>query len=224
MAALFSVAALIPLAKAQTLDIYVNSTTWAYDRHSISGSGEANVVNYAVTGTVPPYNTSETRYYFAGLFDVVVIRNKDTDAAITTLSSCYSICYIKGTSVYKLTTGYNGSGNGVDGTIAKAAYASNGDLYIGGDFDLAGGYSHASNFSCYRFNEGWSGVNEVELNGPVTGFSWSSYKLIVTGSFTAAYGPTTSGGSGYSSLTSLPGSVAWNDFYKTFPNGWWTTN
>ncbi|HEX7861105.1 MAG TPA: hypothetical protein VF773_12300 [Verrucomicrobiae bacterium] len=209
--------------RAQTLDIYVNATTWAYDRHSVSGSsGAANVVNYAVTGTVPPYNTSETRYYYAGRFDVVVIRNKDTEAQITSLSSCNNICYIRGTSVYTLSNGFNGSGNGVNGTVATAAYTSNGDLYIGGSFSVAGGYSHTQYFSCYRFNEGWSGVNGIELNNTVTQFSWVNYKLKVDGTFTTAYGPITQGGA-HTSL-SASSTVYWNDYYKTLPNGWWSTN
>jgi len=218
--------ALLTLASArlsaQTVDVYVNPTTWAYDHYEGSGNINEDLSPYSVTALV--YGTYITRKYYCGDFDVVVIRNKDTRAVIQTLSSCNNIFYTQGTTAYKLSNGYNGSGNGISGgEIYTWVSFSNGDLYIGGAFTSAGGYSHTQYFSCYRFQEGWSGVNDVEVNGVVESFSWSGYKLRVDGAFDTVYGPLTSGGA-KSSITGLFGTAYWNDAFKTFPNSWWTSN
>jgi hypothetical protein len=213
----------IPGTQANTLEIYVNPTTWAYSSSDVGGGGPPAVENFSVT------SGSETRYYFAGNFDVVNVRNMNFNGSLypilQTISPCNNICYISGTNVYALTVGFNGSGNGVSGPILVAAKFSNGDLYIGGSFTLAGGNSHANRFSCYRFSSGWSGVNEIEVTGGnVTGFSFVNYKLKVEGTFNEVHGPTTSGGSVYSGLTGLPSVAYWNEWHQTFPNSYWTAN
>lgn len=143
---------------------------------------------------------------------------------LQTLTSCYNVFYTSGTTAYKLSNNYNGSGNGLTGEVFALAAAYNGDLYIGGDFGLAGGYNHTSNFSCYRFHNGWSGVNEVEVNGPVWTLTWSSYKLQLWGDFDQVNGPITSGGSVYNSINNLPGEAYWNNFWTDFPNAYGTAN
>jgi hypothetical protein len=218
------VLALLTLASArisaQTVDVYVNPTTWAYDSQGGTGTFDTSLSPYSVTALV--YGSYITRKYYCGEFDVVVIRNKDTLAVIQTLSSCNNVFYTQGTTAYKLSNGYNGSGIS-GGVINTWASFSNGDLYIGGSFTVAGGYSHTQYFSCYRFQEGWSGVNEVEVNGEVWQFSWPGYKLKVDGDFDTVYGPLTSGGT-KSSITGLSNVAYWKDAFKTFPNCWWTSN
>ena len=163
-----------------------------------------------------------SRLWSVGNFDVVNIRNKNDCSIITTLSPCNNIFYIQGTTAYACSNGYNGTGNGTGGTISYAAKANNGDLYIGGSFSSAGGWTYSSHFSCFRFNEGWSGVNGVFANGDVTNFSWDqNYNLVVSGTFSWVSGPLSSGGS-IQTLNTPSGTARWHDYYKTFPNGWWT--
>ncbi len=224
-AALLLVALAIGLSTSQavTLEIYVNPSTWAVSSADAGGGGPPPVYNYSVS------SGGATRYYFAGMFDVVNVRNENWNGfsfpIIQTISPCNNICYISGTTLYALTVGFNGSGNGVSGPIAVARAFSNGDLYIGGSFTQAGGYNHANRFSCYRFSAGWSGVNEIEVvGGNVSNFSFVGYKLKVEGNFTEVHGPTTSGGRIYGSIPISDGDAYWNEWNQTFPNSYWTDN
>lgn len=205
-------------ARAQTVTIYVDPTTWAYDPASLDDVAQLNVANCQASRY--PYTT---RYYFAGYFDALVVRSKYSPYSQLQLLACNNIFYLSGTSAYACSTGFNGSGNGVNEEIYVARVSSCGDLYIGGEFGSAGGYSYTSYFSCYRFVEGWNGVNGVFANEPVESLSWvSGYKLEV---WTSDYvhGPLSQGGAGSWPDTG-DGVAYWHDWYQTFPNGWWTTD
>ncbi len=122
-----------------------------------------------------------------------------------------------------MTTGYNGTGNGVNGRVNVAANFQNGDLYIGGRFTQAGGYSQTGYFSCYRITYGWSGASGVYAQYEVTGFSWTgAYELKLQGTFLYVYGPTSSGGPYVT--TSTPNGVAyWKEWHYGFLYDYWDT-
>jgi hypothetical protein len=207
-------------AQATTLIVYVNTNTW--DVTSYGGDGTYNVDAYQAT-YYDYYNNPHYRYFIAGLFDTVVIEsNVSPYPTLQTLTSCNNIFYIdrSAQTAYYCSNGYNGSGNGVNGEVKCAAGFQTGDLYVGGSFSSAGGYSSTSYFSCYRWSDGWSGVNGVRTDGAVSGFSYNNYRLVVAGSFSYVYGPTSSGG-GYTSLWS-PNSAYWNEWHYAFPSDYWS--
>src|SRR5688572_17200454 len=124
-----------PKSSAQTVDIYVNASTWAFS--SWGGTGTLH--------TDPPITTqsqtwpNEQRRYYGGEFDTVVMRSHVSPfTVLQILTNCNNIFYTSSTAAYRLSNGYNGSGNGVNGAVFTMAAAYNGDLYIGGDFGTAG--------------------------------------------------------------------------------------
>jgi hypothetical protein len=208
-----------------TLEVKVDPTTWAFVGYCLPPTGTPNVENLQVMGT-NQYGQTITRYYFAGDFDVVNIRNANDCSIITSLSPCHNMFYLQGTTANKCSNGYNGTGDGTGGIVSFAKAANNGDLYIGGSFSSAGGWAYSSCFSCFRFNEGWSGVNGIFANGQVRGMSWDTspgtqYTLIVSGDFSWVSGPLYSGGP-IQTLNTPFGTARWHDYYKTLPQGWWT--
>ena len=216
------------IAAAGTVDIYVNPTTWAFSHVGLPGdpcsygNGTVNFANIQATGTIR--GSSVTRYYFVGSFDVVNIRSATTcSPPLQTLSGCNNMFYIQGTAAFPCSNGYNGTGNGTTGEITDATVFSNGDLYFFGPFSSAGGWPYSSNLSCYRFAEGWSGVNGFFCNGQVTQFTGdpADYSLVVSGFFTWVSGPLYSGGP-IQTLNTPSGTARWHDYYKAFQDGWWT--
>jgi len=210
-------------AHALTLIVYVNNSTWAIEGFA----GDANAPNFSDTQATftDQYTNQHHRYYTGGLFDTVVVERSDTHATLVTLSSCNNIFYIDRSVpyAYVCSTGYNGAGNGVSGgQVIDAAAFQNGDLYIGGEFTSAGGYSSTSYFSCYRWSAGWSGVSGIYTDNVVTSLSFDgSYRLVVSGDFGYVYGPITSGG-GNTSLWS-PNTALWNEWHDAFGDCYWTT-
>src|SRR6476646_11785349 len=127
-AAVLAFLACIRSTSAETLDIWVNPTTWAFDHVNCPSQGDChddpedgawtNVVSDAVTG----YDSGgepETRYYFAGGWTAVNIWNAGNPSQLLQTLSCNNIFYIKGTQAYALTANENGgdSYNGTSGEV-----------------------------------------------------------------------------------------------------------
>src|SRR2546428_989379 len=154
---------------AETLDIWVNATTWAFDHVNCPSPGDChhdpedgawtNVVSYAVSGT-NSQGYLETRYYFAGGWTAVNIWNAGNPSQLLRTLACNNIFYIKGTQAYALTVNENGGDayNGTAGEVTTLHALSNGGLSINSHFLWAGGYDHAYNFTCYKFKDGWLNV------------------------------------------------------------------
>lgn len=197
---------------AYTLDVTVNSN-WEIVSTS-TGNAWANQTDLFAGGY---------RYFTCGSFDYVVIRNQSS--TILQAFAANNIFYIVriSSTAYSCSYNYNGSGNGVNGEVTSMAVADNNDVYIGGNFTTAGGYSNTSYFSCYRYGEGWSGVSGVRVDARVETLTWlQDYRLEVYGSgITTLYGPSYSGGS--NTTQSVTDIGYWNDKFQTFPDGWWDT-
>jgi hypothetical protein len=208
-------------AHAATLDVYVYTNTWAIQSVSGSGAWAATGGIDAVASSLNQYGQTVYRYYTYGYFSAVNIYNESDDSYITTLGSCNNIFYIDrvAKAAYTLSNGYNGSGNGVNGEIYKHAAFGNGDFYIGGAFTIAGGYSNASHFSCYRWSSGWSGVNGVRANGAVDTMYYNGYDLVIQGAFTTVYGPAYSGGPIVN--ISAGNTATWDNWNRDFSAAFW---
>ncbi len=97
---------------------------------------------------------------------------------------------------------------------------------IGGRFPTAGGWQYSSYLSCFRWTEGWSGVNGVFASDQITtAFSWNgTYQLLISvnGNTPYVYGPTSQGGaSGYVYANGL-NPIKGNEWHNSFPNFWFS--
>jgi hypothetical protein len=228
MLALFGVAA---KSEARTIIVRVNPSTWAIveifkETDGVDFLSWWNFQDKQVSRQ-DQYGNWSYRYYTGGFFDHVVIERSDNGAVLAAFDA-NNLFYIDRSvpSGYVCATGYNGSGNGTSGEIKTAAALSNGDLVIGGLFSVAGGYGNTTYFSCYRWTEGWSGVNNIFASEAITQpFSFNgSYQLIIQfnhgGQY--VYGPLSSGGSSGYKYVNGNSQVFGNTYYQSFPNFWFS--
>ena len=208
---------------AATLDVDVDPTTWEIVGTSYPVNGQDQQASHTDSRGNVLY-----RYYTYGAFAAVNIWNvNDHSAPLESLDGCNNIFYIDRAAHwgYLCNTGYNGTGNGTSGSIDVAKAFSNGDLYIGGSFPSAGGWGNSANFSCFRWTEGWSGVNGISASDAVTGMSFNGvYQLqvYVSGPNPCVRGPLSSGGGPGELCPPFGTPPLWNEWHLDFPSGYWS--
>src|SRR6266699_3341521 len=170
--ALLAVASNINRARAATLDIWVDPTTWAFvhvdnsvpgDPHDDPEDGSwTNVVSFQVTG-INGQGRQDTRYYFAGGFTGLNVWNNNVPTQLLQSLACNNIFYTHGTTAYALDV--NGGGfNGTDGEVIGLHALNNGDLILTGNFNYGGNLDHTQHFTCYKFADGWLGDQGIEVD------------------------------------------------------------
>jgi len=216
-------------ASSGTLDVYVDPTTWAISSPPNPAAGDA-VDGYDIQAShQDQYGVWHYRYYTFGRFGAVNIWNNNNKTQLLWSSGsggCNNIFYIDRSvaTAYVCSTGYNGTGNGTSGEVQYGSSLSNGDFLIGGQFASAGGYEYTSSFSCYQWDNGWSGVNGIMLAGGRGPDGWGFngvYQLHVITGPTTVWGPTTSGGPRQTIGVPLGSSAYWNEYHYSFAAGWW---
>jgi hypothetical protein len=204
------------------ISIYVNPVTYEIEVTSLDTLTErqrgidVEIMHYDY------YNNPVYRYFTYGLFTGVYVFEKDgNNSTLVQTLACNNIFYINRSTktAYALTSGYNGTGDGTSGEIRTIADFANGDLYIGGHFTTAGGYSNTAYFSCYKLSGGWYGVSGVKTDGAVTGMRFVGYDLEISGNFNTVYGPAYSGGP-HTSL-SRNAVAYWVDWNEAFADCYW---
>lgn len=163
-------------------------------------------------------------WHFAGLFDFVFIQDENYNY-IASVPDINNVITLEGCAAYYLDVGYyQGSGNGVNGEVMALATNQAGDLYLGGAFTVAGGFPYSAKIGVYRASGGWQSTYIWSANADVTSLTWvSGYKLAVYGpNLTSVYGPLYQGDTSTNNIdVSSTNTGYWNDWYKTFMNGWW---